>query len=173
HDAVDDNRRRLQRARRALNREHPFRREAVDVLLVDLVERAESIAAQISMIGRPLAGLRPRDVGERYRLIVCARAGASATTSAVMTTSVESRIASKFILSASMRHSATVPALPPTSHAAPVDSFARAFELERELTGTVRGEVRFDRGRRALYATDGSNYRQIPIGLVIPRDADA
>src|SRR5438067_7864204 len=90
-----------------------------------------------------------------------------------MTTSVENRIAPKFILSASMRHPAAVPALPPTSHAAPVDSFARAFELERELTGTVRGEVRFDRGSRALYATDGSNYRQIPIGLVIPRDADA
>ncbi len=32
--------------------------------------------------------------------------------------------------------------------------------------------MRFDRGSRALYATDGSNYRQIPIGLVIPRDAD-
>jgi len=30
--------------------------------------------------------------------------------------------------------------------------------------------VRFDRGSRALYATDGSNYRQIPIGLVVPRD---
>jgi FAD/FMN-containing dehydrogenase/Fe-S oxidoreductase len=30
--------------------------------------------------------------------------------------------------------------------------------------------VRFDRGSRALYATDGSNYRQIPIGLVLPRD---
>ena len=36
----------------------------------------------------------------------------------------------------------------------------------------MRGEVRFDRGSRALYATDGSNYRQIPIGLVVPRDAD-
>jgi FAD/FMN-containing dehydrogenase/Fe-S oxidoreductase len=36
----------------------------------------------------------------------------------------------------------------------------------------VRGEVRFDRGSRALYATDGSNYRQVPIGLVVPRDAD-
>jgi len=36
----------------------------------------------------------------------------------------------------------------------------------------VRGEVRFDDGSRALYATDGSNYRQIPIGVVIPRDAD-
>ena len=62
--------------------------------------------------------------------------------------------------------------MPPGSHRAPVDSFARASELERELTSTVRGEVRFDRGSRALYATDGSNYRQIPIGLVIPRDAD-
>ncbi len=30
--------------------------------------------------------------------------------------------------------------------------------------------MRFDRGSRALYATDGSNYRQIPIGLVVPRD---
>ncbi len=36
----------------------------------------------------------------------------------------------------------------------------------------IRGEVRFDRGSRALYATDGSNYRQFPIGLVIPLDAD-
>ncbi len=36
----------------------------------------------------------------------------------------------------------------------------------------MRGEVRFDRGSRAMYSTDGSNYRQIPIGLVIPRDAD-
>lgn len=37
---------------------------------------------------------------------------------------------------------------------------------------TLRGEVRFDRGSRALYATDGSNYRQIPIGLVVPHDAE-
>ena len=63
-------------------------------------------------------------------------------------------------------------ALPLSSHAKPVDSFARVAELEQELTRAVRGEVRFDRGSRALYATDGSNYRQIPIGLVIPRDAD-
>ena len=34
---------------------------------------------------------------------------------------------------------------------------------------TVRGEVRFDAGSRALYATDGSNYRQVPIGVVVPR----
>src|SRR5438046_4751337 len=68
--------------------------------------------------------------------------------------------------------SATPVPLPPSSHAKPVDSFPHASELERELARTVRGEVRFDRGARALYATDGSNYRQIPIGLVIPRDAD-
>src|SRR6202790_925403 len=60
--------------------------------------------------------------------------------------------------------------LPLSSHAKPVDSFSQAFELENELKGTVRGEVRFDRGSRALYASDGSNYRQIPIGLVVPRD---
>ena len=36
----------------------------------------------------------------------------------------------------------------------------------------IRGEVRFDAGSRALYATDGSNYRQVPIGVVVPRDVD-
>jgi FAD/FMN-containing dehydrogenase/Fe-S oxidoreductase len=61
---------------------------------------------------------------------------------------------------------------PLSSHAKPVDSFAQASDLENELKRTVRGEVRFDRGSRALYATDASNYRQVPIGLVIPRDAD-
>ena len=64
----------------------------------------------------------------------------------------------------------TLAPLPPSSHAKPVDSFARAAELERELRQVVRGEVRFDRGSRALYASDASNYRQIPIGLVVPRD---
>ncbi len=62
--------------------------------------------------------------------------------------------------------------LPLSSHAKPVDSFLRAFELENELKRTLRGEVRFDRGSRALYATDASNYRQIPIGLVVPRDVE-
>ncbi|MGC2791535.1 MAG: FAD-binding and (Fe-S)-binding domain-containing protein, partial [Candidatus Sulfotelmatobacter sp.] len=37
---------------------------------------------------------------------------------------------------------------------------------------TIHGEVRFDRGTRALYATDGSNYRQVPIGVVLPRNTD-
>jgi FAD/FMN-containing dehydrogenase/Fe-S oxidoreductase len=44
--------------------------------------------------------------------------------------------------------------------------------LASALRGHVRGDVRFDNGSRALYATDGSNYRQVPIGVVLPRDAD-
>jgi FAD/FMN-containing dehydrogenase/Fe-S oxidoreductase len=62
--------------------------------------------------------------------------------------------------------------LPPSSHGKPVDSFAEAQALESELRKSIQGEVRFDRGSRALYATDASNYRQVPIGLVVPRDAD-
>jgi FAD/FMN-containing dehydrogenase/Fe-S oxidoreductase len=44
--------------------------------------------------------------------------------------------------------------------------------LAEALRTQIRGDVRFDRGTRALYATDGSNYRQVPIGVVLPRDAD-
>src|SRR4051794_24950495 len=44
--------------------------------------------------------------------------------------------------------------------------------LEADLRSHIRGEVRFDAGSRALYATDASNYRQTPIGVVIPRDAE-
>ena len=49
-----------------------------------------------------------------------------------------------------------------------VDSEALSAALRRHL----RGEVRFDDGSRALYATDGSNYRQVPIGVVLPRDSE-
>ena len=62
--------------------------------------------------------------------------------------------------------------LPPSSHGKPVDTFPAAIDLERALKRELRGEVRFDLGSRALYATDGSNYRQVPIGLVVPKDAD-
>src|SRR5712692_8393994 len=44
-------------------------------------------------------------------------------------------------------------------------------ELAVALRRSVSGEVRFDDGSRALYATDGSNYRQVPIGVVLPRNA--
>jgi FAD/FMN-containing dehydrogenase len=45
-------------------------------------------------------------------------------------------------------------------------------DLVSDLQRSVRGEVRFDSGSRALYATDASNYRQVPIGVVVPRSAD-
>jgi FAD/FMN-containing dehydrogenase/Fe-S oxidoreductase len=51
---------------------------------------------------------------------------------------------------------------------ASVDSVGLEAALRRE----IRGEVRFDRGSRALYATDGSNYRQVPIGVVLPKHRD-
>src|ERR671936_703902 len=44
--------------------------------------------------------------------------------------------------------------------------------LQRELAAAIEGEVRFDAGGRALYATDLSIYRQVPIGVVVPRTAD-
>jgi FAD/FMN-containing dehydrogenase len=47
-----------------------------------------------------------------------------------------------------------------------------AFTLARKLKKKIKGEVRFDDAFRALYATDGSNYRQTPIGVVRPRDAE-
>ena len=65
----------------------------------------------------------------------------------------------------------TLTPLPLSSHAKPIDAFPQAAELEKELKQNIKGEVRFDRGSRAMYSTDGSNYRQIPIGLVVPRDA--
>jgi FAD/FMN-containing dehydrogenase/Fe-S oxidoreductase len=44
--------------------------------------------------------------------------------------------------------------------------------LRRRLEQDVEGEVRFDTGAKALYATDASNYRQVPIGVVIPKTLD-
>ncbi len=49
---------------------------------------------------------------------------------------------------------------------------ARVRALVADLRAAVRGEVRFDAGTRALYSTDASNYRQLPIGVVIPRSVD-
>jgi FAD/FMN-containing dehydrogenase/Fe-S oxidoreductase len=51
-------------------------------------------------------------------------------------------------------------------------SIVDAVAFEEALRRNIRGDVRFDSSSRALYATDGSNYRQVPIGVVLPRDAD-
>ena len=47
-----------------------------------------------------------------------------------------------------------------------------AAALQSELERSIQGEVRFDAGSRALYSTDASNYRQVPIGVVVPKSAD-
>src|SRR5271168_927409 len=60
----------------------------------------------------------------------------------------------------------------PSSHARAHEEFPGAPELAAELRRTVRGEVRFDAASRALYATDASNYRHVPIGLVVPLDEE-
>ncbi len=69
------------------------------------------------------------------------------------------------------------------SNPAPLDHerFSAHRELESLLRKSLRGPdsssqassdlVRFDLGSRALYAADASNYRQLPIGVVFPRDA--
>ena len=45
-------------------------------------------------------------------------------------------------------------------------------ELAAALRDRVDGEIRFDAGSRAAYSTDASNYRQVPIGVVLPKHAE-
>jgi FAD/FMN-containing dehydrogenase/Fe-S oxidoreductase len=47
-----------------------------------------------------------------------------------------------------------------------------ARALETTLRRLIEGEVRFDAGTRAIYSTDASNYRHIPIGVVLPKTAE-
>jgi len=44
--------------------------------------------------------------------------------------------------------------------------------LEAELREKIAGEVRFDASTKAMYAADASNYRQVPVGVVIPRSKE-
>jgi len=44
--------------------------------------------------------------------------------------------------------------------------------LEAELRRNVEGEVRFDAGSKAMYAVDASNYRHVPIGVVMPKSKE-
>src|SRR6266702_1375595 len=46
-------------------------------------------------------------------------------------------------------------------------------KLRAGLDERVDGEVRFDAGTLSAYAQDASNYRQVPIGVVVPRTVDA
>src|SRR5881275_2572254 len=67
-----------------------------------------------------------------------------------------------------------VPAYPDRRFASPPTTFEEVDVrgLEHDLGRAVEGEVRFRPGDRALYTTGGSNYRQLPIGVVIPRTTD-
>ncbi len=57
-------------------------------------------------------------------------------------------------------------------HAHPNAEGVDVGALEQTLRDKVRGEVRFDKGSLGAYATDSSNFRQVPLGVVVPRDVD-
>ena len=44
--------------------------------------------------------------------------------------------------------------------------------LQQRIAANTQAEVRFDAGSRAAYASEASNYRQVPIGVVVPRSID-
>ncbi|RNL86112.1 FAD-binding and (Fe-S)-binding domain-containing protein [Halostreptopolyspora alba] len=44
--------------------------------------------------------------------------------------------------------------------------------FRRDLRAEISGSVSFDAGTRALYTADASNYRHVPIGVVVPRTVD-
>lgn len=58
----------------------------------------------------------------------------------------------------------------PSSHERAGSRFPGASELEPRLRSTICSEVRFDTASKAIYATDPSKCRHVPIGLVIPVD---
>jgi len=63
----------------------------------------------------------------------------------------------------------TDPRLPGGMHA---ETLIDVGGLERRLRRAVKGEVRFDPASIAMYANDASNFRQVPIGVVVPRTLD-
>jgi FAD/FMN-containing dehydrogenase/Fe-S oxidoreductase len=70
--------------------------------------------------------------------------------------------------------SVTVPARPDARFATGMAGSVsiNAKGLERHLRRHVTGEVRFDSGSLAMYANDASNFRQVPVGVVVPRTLD-
>ena len=65
-------------------------------------------------------------------------------------------------------------AAPATAASPPTCSPCRrdATALAAAIASRISGEVRFDTGSRALYATDASNYRQVPLGVVVPKTTE-
>ena len=73
-----------------------------------------------------------------------------------------------------MATTAKVPATvhPGTGGTKPDQETVDVGHLKRRLEQTVHGEVRFDAGTRAIYANDSSNYRQVPLGVVLPKSVE-
>lgn len=79
--------------------------------------------------------------------------------------------------SRSLRSPADVLVWPEINHPARAGSSpaAKHIDIEAlrdELAENVEGEVRFDRASIGLYATDSSNFREIPLGVVIPKTSE-
>lgn len=64
--------------------------------------------------------------------------------------------------------------LQPLTDARPRPSISKGSmeALSEDLRASTDAEIRFDSGSRALYATDASNYRQVPIGVVVPKSVE-
>ena len=72
-----------------------------------------------------------------------------------------------------MSRTVDVPSHDPRFHTPPVGrDRVEVRALEHDLAEAIEGEVRFTAGDRALYSATGANYRQLPIGVVIPRTVD-
>ncbi|MGW2181943.1 FAD-binding and (Fe-S)-binding domain-containing protein [Streptomyces sp. NPDC001732] len=65
------------------------------------------------------------------------------------------------------------PPSPGPAHGSFGDAAVDVTALEDALRERVRGEVRFDAGSRGAYSTDASNYRQVPIAVVLPADVES
>ena len=55
-----------------------------------------------------------------------------------------------------------------TNHTISIDAAA----LQAQLESTIEGEVRFSAADRGMYASDASNYRMVPTGVVLPKNAE-
>lgn len=79
-------------------------------------------------------------------------------------------------MNATTRQIAVSPEDVTSAQARPEDG--RALDLNRllafreKLAAQTTAEIRFDAATRAVYASEASNYRQLPIGIVIPRTID-
>lgn len=59
-----------------------------------------------------------------------------------------------------------------TRYVTPQSEGVDVKSLEEDLKSFVTGEVRFDAGSKATYSCDSGNYRQIPLGVVVPKNEE-